>query len=202
MNFSSISRRHWIGTGLAACGYLAATQAHVLADVAASAGYTKPGPVTRRGLAPGLQHRVVSIGHNGEKTYAVAFGKGDEVLSGLTEFAERENIQAAQISAIGAFQHALFAWFDEEQKAFRNIPVNQQAEACSVLGDIALVDGKPSVHIHGVVALPTGETRGGHMLEAYVWPTLELFLTAWPEPLIKEHDAETGLPLFDLHSHA
>jgi len=40
------------------------------------------------------------------------------------------------------------------------------------------------------------------MLEAYVFPTLELFLTAWPEPLIKERDAETGLPLFDLHPHA
>jgi mannose-6-phosphate isomerase-like protein (cupin superfamily) len=64
------------------------------------------------------------------------------------------------------------------------------------------IGGKPAVHVHGVVALPTGETRGGHMLEAYVFPTLELFLTSWPEPLVKERDAETGLPLVDLHTHA
>jgi uncharacterized protein len=67
---------------------------------------------------------------------------------------------------------------------------------------LGLVAGKPAVHVHGVVALPTGETRGGHMLEAYVWPTLELFLTAWPEPLVKVHDDETDLALFDLQAHA
>ena len=202
MNQSSITRRHLIGAGLATCGYLAAVQGRILADDTSLVGYTKPAPETRRGLAPRLQHRVISTGPHGEKTYAVIFGKGDEVMSGLTELAEHENIQAAQISAIGAFQHAVFAWFDEEKKAFRNIPVNHQVEACSVLGDIGLVAGKPAVHVHSVVALPTGETRGGHMLEAYVWPTLELFLTAWPEPLIKVHDDETDLALFDLHAHA
>ena len=197
-----MTRRHWIGAGLATCGYLAAFQSHSLADDTSLVGYTKPGPVNGRGLAPRLQHRVISTGPDGEKTYAVIFGKGDEVLSGLTELAEAENIQAAQISAIGAFQHAVFAWFDEERKAFRNIPVNRQVEACSVLGDIGLVAGKPAVHVHSVVALPTGETRGGHMLEAYVWPTLEVFLTAFPEPLVKVHDDETDLALFDLHAHA
>jgi uncharacterized protein len=63
---------------------------------------------------------------DGEITYAVIFGKGDEVLSGLTELAVRENIQAAQISAIGAFQHAVFAWFDDDRKAFRNILIDRQ----------------------------------------------------------------------------
>jgi uncharacterized protein len=202
MNSFPISRRRWIGAGLATCGYLAATQSHALAASLEVPGYTKPGPVTRRGLAPRLQHRVISTSPNGEKTYALIFGKGDEVLSGLTEFAEHENIQAAQISAIGAFQHAVFAWFDDERKAFRNVPIDRQVEACSVLGDIGSFGGKPTVHVHGVVALPTGETRGGHMLEAYVWPTLELFLTAFPEPLIKVHDDETDLALFDLHTHA
>jgi uncharacterized protein len=196
-----MTRRHWIGAGLATCGYLAAFQDQSLADDTSLVGYTKPGPVNGRGLAPRLQHRVISTGPDGEKTYAIIFGKGDEVLSGLTELAERENIHAAQISAIGAFQHAVFAWFDEDRKEFRNIPVNRQVEACSVLGNIGLVAGKPAVHLHGVVALPTGETRGGHMLEAYVWPTLELFLTAWPEPLVKVHDDETDLALFDLHAH-
>jgi uncharacterized protein len=170
MNLSSMSRRHWIGAGLATCGYLAAAQCQALADERSLLEYTKPGPVTRRGLAPRLQHRVISTGPHGEKTYAVIFGKGDEVLSGLTELAEGENIQAAQISAIGAFQHAVFAWFDDGRKEFRNIPIDRQVEACSVLGNIGLVTGQPAVHLHGVVALPTGETRGGHMLEAYVWP--------------------------------
>jgi uncharacterized protein len=201
MNASSISRRHWIGGGLAACSYLAATQSHLHADDAPSPGYTKPASTTKRGLAPGLQHRLISTGANGEKVYAVIFAVGDEVLSGLTELAEHENIQAAHISAIGGFRHGLFGWFDEGKKAFRDIPVDQQVEVCSLLGDIGLASGKPQVHIHGVVAFPTGETCGGHLLEGHVGPTLELFLTTWPEPLIKIHHDDTDLSLFDLHAH-
>jgi predicted DNA-binding protein with PD1-like motif len=40
--------------------------------------------------------------------------------------------------------------------------------------------------------------RGGHLLEAIAWPTLELFFTTWSTPLIKEHDDETDLSLFNL----
>jgi hypothetical protein len=55
MNSPSMSRRHWIGAGLATCGYLAAAQSQALADETSSLEYSKPGPVTRRGLAPRLQ---------------------------------------------------------------------------------------------------------------------------------------------------
>ncbi len=43
---------------------------------------------------------------------------------------------------------------------------------------------------------------GNKSLNRICGPRMELFLTAYPEPLIKERDAETGLPLFDLHAHA
>jgi len=68
----------------------------------------------------------------------------------------------------------------------------------SLIGDVGLVDGAPQVHAHGAVGSPDGQVRGGHMLEAIVWPTLELFFTAYRTPLTKTHDAETSLSLFDL----
>jgi len=48
------------------------------------------------------------------------------------------------------------------------------------------------------VGLPEGEVRGGHLLQAVAWPTLELFFTAYATTLIKKHDEETDLFLFDL----
>ena len=39
------------------------------------------------GGAPGMEVKLVSDAPGGEKVYAVIFGKGDEVLSGLTDFA-------------------------------------------------------------------------------------------------------------------
>ncbi|MDE1169694.1 MAG: DNA-binding protein [Verrucomicrobium sp.] len=189
----ALSRRAWLtGAGLAACGYLAAGHAE-----AAPAGYVTPGGTVTPGLAPGLRSRVLTTYPDGTKDYLLAFGKGDEVFSGLTEFAEKEGLHAARLQAIGAFRSARFAWFDAARKAYREVPVNEQVEVCSLLGDIGLAGEKPQVHVHGVIGLPDGTTRGGHLLEAHAWPTLELFLTAWPKALVKKRDEETGLSLFD-----
>src|SRR5271168_4202412 len=121
---SPVSRRDWIGSGLATCGFLAAGGFGVsqAAEAPAMNGYTRPGPVTERGRAPGLQSRLVAEIPGVEKTYAVVFAKGDEVLSGLTEFATRENVTAGYFTAIGALQKARFGWFDRAQKAYRHIP--------------------------------------------------------------------------------
>ena len=161
-------------------------------------GYTRPGPVTARGLAPGLEAKVIRQGPNGEMTYALIFAKGDEVMSGLTEFAEKRNVTAGYFSAIGALEHAKFGWFDSAQKAYRNIPIDQQAELISLIGDVGLVGGKPQIHAHGAVGFSDGQVRGGHLLQAFVWPTLELFFTTFSATLIKKEDPETDLYLFDL----
>jgi uncharacterized protein len=199
-NNYSVSRRQLILSGLAVCGYLA-TGGLVPAeadDVRLPKGYTRPGPVTDRGRAPGLQSRVVAENPNGEKTYALIFGKGDEILSGLTEFAEREKLTAGHFTAIGGLQGGLFGWFDHARKAFRNISINQQVEVISLIGDVGLVNGAPQIHAHAAVGLPDGQMRGGHVLEAVVKPTLELFFTSYPTTLNKKHEAGTNLTLFDL----
>jgi predicted DNA-binding protein with PD1-like motif len=117
-------------------------------------------------------------------------------MAGLTEFAVNHKLKASHFTAIGAFQEALFGWFDGEKNAYKKIPISQQVEVISLIGDIGLVDGKPVVHAHGVVGLEDGTTRGGHIISATVWPTLELFLTDEPSSLVKEEDPATGLYLF------
>jgi uncharacterized protein len=198
----TISRRYWIGSGLATCGFLAAGGLGLAqaAEVPFLEGYTRPGTVTERGRAPGLESRVISENPGCEKTYAVVFAKGDEVLSGLTEFAVREKLTAGYFTAIGALQRARFGWFDRVRKAYRHIPIQEQVELISLIGNVSLVNGTPQIHAHGAVGFPDGQMRGGHLLEAVAWPTLELFFTAWSTTLIKEHDDETDLSLFDLNA--
>ena len=196
----ALSRRQWIGSSLAMCGFLAAdtvapAQSALMPELK---GYTRPGPVTERGLAPGMQSRLIAKNPGGDRTYAVVFAKGDEVLSGLTEFAGREKLTSGFFTAIGALRQARFGWFDEARKAFRHIPVNEQVELVSLIGNVSLVNGTPQIHAHGAVAFHDGQMRGGHLLQAIAWPTLELFFTACPATLIKTHDAETDLSFFDL----
>lgn len=187
-------------SGLVVCGYLAAggLALGLSEEKPVPKGYTAPGPVTNLGRAPGLQTRRLAENANGERTYAVIFAKGDEIMSGLTEFAVREKLVAGHFSAIGALESARFGWFDRAQKAYRNIPIDHQVELISLIGDVGLVNGAPQIHAHGAVGSPDGQVRGGHVLEAIVWPTLELFFTAYRTPLIKTHDSETSLSLFDL----
>ena len=199
---SPVSRRQWIRTGLTTCGFFAAGGL-VLAqseDTSLPAGYTRPGPVTDRGWAPKMQVRQIAENPGGEKTYAVIFGEGDEVLSGLTEFAERENVTSGNFTAIGALQSARFGWFDAAHKAYRDIPINQQVELIALIGDVGLVNGAPQIHAHGAVGLPDGAVRGGHLLQAFAWPTLEVFFTSYPAALVKKRDDGTDLFLFELNT--
>jgi predicted DNA-binding protein with PD1-like motif len=197
---TSLSRRQWHRLCLSTCGYLAAggLVAAPPEDTLAAQGYTRPGPVTLRGRAPGLQSRLIAENPGGKRTYAVIFAKGDEILSGLTEFAEREKLTAGCFTAIGALQSARFGWFDRAHKAYRDIPINEQVELISLIGDVGLVNGAPQIHAHGAVGFSDGQMRGGHLLSAIAWPTLEVFFTAGPATLIKEHDDETDLALFEL----
>ena len=103
------------------------------------------------------------------KTYAIVFDKGDEAASGLLEFAKRAGLAASQITAIGGFSRCTLGYFDRAGKEYLKIPVDEQVEVLSLVGDIAANDGKPQVHAHVVVGRANGETRGGHLLEAYVW---------------------------------
>ena len=135
------------------------------------------------------------LAENGGRTWALVFDKGDEVVETLTAFVTERRLSAAHFTAIGAFSEALLGYFDRERKQYREIPVPDQVEVLSLIGDIAEEENNPRVHAHAVVGTSTGDTRGGHLLSARVWPTLELILTETPAHLHKRSDPETGLAL-------
>jgi hypothetical protein len=68
-------------------------------------------------------------------------------------------------------------------------------ELLSLIGDVALAEGKPQVHAHLVVGRRDGTAHGGHLLKAVVRPTCELILTENPQHLEKRFDPESGLAL-------
>jgi uncharacterized protein len=128
-------------------------------------------------------------------THAVVLSKGDEAIGLLGRFVREHRIDAASLSAIGAFERAIVGYFDWAQKQYKRIPVNEQVEVLSLLGDVAVSDGEPSLHIHAVLGRSDGSVVGGHLLEGHVRPTLEVILIEPPAHLKKRKDPETGLAL-------
>ena len=131
----------------------------------------------------------------GERSFALVFDTGDEPVSLLERFAREHTVTAARFTAIGAFREVVVGYFDWEIKEYLRIPIREQVEVLSLVGDIALADGKPKLHAHVVLGKRDGSAHGGHLLEAKVRPTLEVVLTESPAVLVREHDAASGLAL-------
>lgn len=117
-------------------------------------------------------------------------------MSCLQDFVDRENVSAAQFSAIGAFSDAVLNYFDWQKKDYKKIPVDEQVEVAALNGDVALApDGSRTVHVHTVLGRSDGMALAGHLAEAHVRPTLEIVLTQSPAHLHKRHDPSSGLAL-------
>jgi uncharacterized protein len=197
------TRLHWtslsglVGWGSAAAALaLAATVALATAPRVVQAapqgaqaptpeGYVPRGMRPGKGLAPGM--KVTDLGKGG-RTFRINLTKGDEVMSALTDFAEKYHVKNAHFTGIGALNKGLFGWADPESGlGQKKIELNQEAEVVSLLGSITTdAQGRANVHAHGSVAYSDGSIHGGHWWEARVSIIAEIFVTeeeaAAPEP--------------------
>jgi predicted DNA-binding protein with PD1-like motif len=134
-----------------------------------------------------------------ESLYVAILDPGEEAFAAIEAFARHEQITAASVSAIGAFERAVVGWFDVAAKNYRRVAIDEQCEVLSALGDIAIDDdGRVSLHLHAVLGLSDGTTRGGHFLEGIVRPTLEVMVTETPAQLRRKRHKDLGVSLIDL----
>ena len=154
---------------------------------------SRPVPV---GEAPGMKWQLVKDTPE-ERVYAVIFYKGDEALSGLTDFAIAQKIGDAHFTGIGAVSSATLAYLMLPKKLYHRLDVPEQTEVLSLIGDIATFNGKPVVHMHAVLGHHDGSVTGGHVFALHVNPTLEVFVTANAAPLGKRPDEASGMKVID-----
>jgi predicted DNA-binding protein with PD1-like motif len=139
--------------------------------------------------------RAKVLNESPERTLAVVLERGDEVMSTLQRFAAEHQLTASRLTAIGAFESATLGYFDWERKVYERIPVAEQVEVLSLIGDIALDGAAPRVHAHVVLGRRDGSTIGGHLLDARVRPTLEVVIIDSPEYLRRVCDPASGIAL-------
>lgn len=152
--------------------------------------------------APGMR---IHQSENNPNNFVLVFSPGDEVLSGILQFAQEEGIVNAHFTAIGALSQAKVGWFDNRPRSktdrsrggykINDIPF--QTEMTSLIGNITVFNDQVTIHAHVNVADENGIVMGGHALELFVYPTVELFLETDPTPLVKHIDPEVGLAVID-----
>jgi uncharacterized protein len=162
-----------------------------LGAVAGAAG--AGGPAAATASLP----KAALLGDGGAKTYLLVFHTGQEVMQGLLAFARKHKLVAGHLTGIGAVRDAVLGYFDPHKKAYLRTHEKGQAEVLSLTGNLALSKGEPFFHVHVALGRRDGSARGGHLFEATVRPTVEVVLTAYPRPVRRKVDPETGLPLLD-----
>ena len=115
----------------------------------------------------------------------------------LNRFVTADRIKAAQLTAIGALRDVVLMYFDWDKKDYARIPVREQVEVASMIGDVAEdPDGNLRRHIHLVVGQRDGSTmrRPPYSVKHRVTrPTLEVVVNKRPVAPVPL-DQESGVP--------
>lgn len=185
--------KYLTATALLVAGSVLAAKAQAPEYISLTTG--KP---VQLGKAPNMKAKLLSTSGQ-TKTYALIFAKGDEVVSGLTEFAQKYHVTSAHYQAIGDALSAKIGVFEYGRKAFKVIPFTDPIEVTSLIGNVAMHDGKPIAHSHINVATFDGLIHGGHLFELICGPTIELIMTVEPTPLYKKLNTEFDAELIDLN---
>ncbi|MDG4797171.1 PPC domain-containing DNA-binding protein [Micromonospora sp. WMMD1082] len=141
--------------------------------------------------------RTIELTDGGHRVIVVAVDKGEEAVAVVNEVAKGAGVRGARVTAVGGFHRAEVGYFDRQARDYLRIPVPEQVEVLSLLGDIAEDQGEPALHVHAVLGRRDGTTVGGHLLRGEVWPTLEVIITEVGGNLTKRFDPETGLALLN-----
>lgn len=128
--------------------------------------------------------------------YAVRIDKGEEILASLKEFAVKENIAFARVSAIGAVGSFTAGVFDTKTKQYRANEFKGNFEIVSLSGTVDRMNGAYYAHLHMSAGNEKGEVFGGHLNRAVVSATCEMTLTLIDGEIDRCFDEEVGLNLW------
>lgn len=130
--------------------------------------------------------------------YFLVLDRGDEILESVTRFATRAGVRAAGLSGIGAIGRLTLGYYDLPSQGYLRQSWDEDMEVGSLMGNIAVVDGGPYPHVHGVFGRRDFSALAGHVLEAVVSVTLEITVVTAPEMIRRSPADFCDLKLLDL----
>jgi hypothetical protein len=131
------------------------------------------------------------------KTIVIRCEVGEDLLTALTSFVEKENITSASLQVLGALKRARLGIF--ENGKYEYIDHEGALEIASGVGNVSVKEGKPFVHCHLMLSDHKGTVFGGHLMEGcIVNPTAEIHLQVLAGEVKRRLDKQTGLWILDI----
>jgi predicted DNA-binding protein with PD1-like motif len=133
-----------------------------------------------------------------DETYLVRLETGEEIFAAISDFAAQREISLGSVAGIGAAYDVVLGYYDRAAKEYSRRRVPGEVEITSLVGNIALKDGRPFPHLHATLAGPDFQALAGHFFEGRVGGTLELIVRPLPGSVGRVLDDDVGLFLLNV----
>jgi|JI10StandDraft_1071094.scaffolds.fasta_scaffold04200_13 predicted DNA-binding protein with PD1-like motif len=133
--------------------------------------------------------------------YILKIEPGEELLSCLSEFVEKNRIPSGYFQGIGGVTNVKLGYFDLKKNDYIHHFFKGDYELITISGNISDVEGKPFVHAHGVFSDAEYQTFAGHVFEAIATITAEIFLFPLDVALIRHSHKSFNFKELDLPHH-
>ncbi|MEK6843665.1 MAG: PPC domain-containing DNA-binding protein [Candidatus Micrarchaeota archaeon] len=127
------------------------------------------------------------------QNFVLRLEKGEKVMETLNSFLSEKQIVGGKIQGIGGIKNAELGFFHASKKDYEWKTFKEDVELISFLGTVS----QTGLHAHVVISDDKFNAFGGHLKEAIVSVTVELFLSEMKK--IRRKDApEFNLKFMEL----
>ena len=121
------------------------------------------------------------------------FERGEEMVSVLEEWCEKEKIYGAWVEGLGAADEVEVSYYDLGDREYKRALFEGMFELLNLAGNIAAKGGKPLLHAHATFSRPDFSVFGGHLHRMRISGTGEILLQFVEAKMERQPDDETGL---------
>ncbi len=125
-----------------------------------------------------------------ESNLIVRLEDGEDLFQSL----ERLNIVSGVIlNGVGQLRELRLGFWLNKKKVYQEIEVEGPVELLSLQGNLSFKNDESIIHCHAILGDEEGKTLGGHVIEATVNLTNEIFITKFEQIKMRRKEEPSGL---------
>ena len=110
------------------------------------------------------------------ETYVLRLDIGQEIYGEIKKFCVKQGIQGGYVQGIGFADNIKIGTYNTEKQDYNRLSIDEGCEITSLCGNITTKGEDLIVHLHANFSKETGEIIGGHLFEATIALTGEIFI--------------------------
>ena len=131
-------------------------------------------------------------------TVVLRLEPSEEIVSSVREACEKHGIRLGTVTGIGAVSRIVVGLYRVDEKRYISHSHDRALEIVGLSGSVTQKDASVYLHLHGSFADEQGAVIGGHLNEAVVSATAEIFIRIIEGVISRFEDPEIGLNLMQL----